>query len=478
MSTEKIKKIIIIILIIIVILIILIIAISSRIFLEKNGDGDENEEIINPSQLEEKSDRIISEEGKIEDVNSFKTFYNAVECANRYIKSIKNANKEAIYKLLYENYINSNNIVENSVLENVSDINSEETLYVKKMYQQKLADDENQYIYIDGLLRKTNNNVLYERSIFLTIIINQSSGTFSIVPNKDKFPQELQDLEEINRDFKILNVTTDNRLNEVNEEEFDDTNIIGARTGGKAEGYSDEETYDVNNINIYREQDVSNEYIARAYFTDYITNLKYYGKSLYSNLDESYREERFGSINEFEKYIKDISKNINKFTLESYAINEYDDYTECTCIDKYGNYYLFNITSVMNYTIKLDDYTVKTSKYISNYNGLSDDGKVSKNIDTFIQMLNTKDYKHAYQVLDESYRNDNFGSGETFKAFVNDNFFEFNSKESLKVEENGQYYIATLELTDATEGVDDVNSLTIIMKLEEGTDFVMSFDIK
>ena len=183
----------------------LILGVTILMMIIKNGNGKQEDNTINKSKLEEESDRIISEEGKIENVNSFKLFYNINNCANTYINNVKSNNNEIIYKLLSSDYIAKYNLTKENVISNLSKIDKNEILYVKKMYQRALGDDTKQYIYIDGILRKTINGVLYERSIFLTVTINLDTQTFSITPNKENFPVELQNLENVNRSFKILN---------------------------------------------------------------------------------------------------------------------------------------------------------------------------------------------------------------------------------------------------------------------------------
>ena len=475
MNINKVKKIIIIFLII-----MLILGVTILMMIIKNENGKQEDNTINKSKLEEESDRIISEEGKIENVNSFKLFYNINNCANTYINNVKSNNNEIIYKLLSSDYIAKYNLTKENVISNLSKIDKNEILYVKKMYQRALGDDTKQYIYIDGILRKTINGVLYERSIFLTVTINLDTQTFSITPNKENFPVELQNLENVNRSFKILNVQQENKTeqNVVQTEDADDTNII-ERAGGKADGYSDEKWSDIDNVNTYKEQDASDDYIARAYLTDYVMNLKYYGKNLYSELNEEYRNKRFGSVSKFEEYIGDISSYLNNISLKSYEVSYYDNYTEYTCIDLYGNYYIFDATSAMDYTIKLDYYTILSDKYKENYLKLSDQEKVAANAQRVIAMINSKDYTQIYNVLDDTFKQNNFGNVDTLKKYINQSMF--NSKISYsdsQVEETGSYYVYTCTIKENNSNASISKTFTIIMKLKEGTDFVMSFNVK
>lgn len=455
----------------------LIIAVFIGVIIYLNSTKTEN-----ALKLEEESDRIESEEGKVQEVNSFKSFYNIEKSANIYINSIKEAQKEKVYKLLNEKYVKDNGINVNNVLNKIDTIDENETLYINKMYQQTFSGETTQYIYIDGLLRKIENNLLYERSIYLTLIIEPEKATFSIIPGKQQFPSDIDDIKEINRKINIAIAQSIDNINtqeNVVEDNIDEENIEMQRNGGKAEGYEDDNNFDSENINSYVEQDINDDFIVRSYFMDYITNLKYYGKDMYEQLDKEYREKRFGSIEEFENYINSISKNIDRFSLNSYKIEKNDDNTiKYICMDRYGNYYIFNAKAVMDYTIQLDTYTIKSDEEINAYIQKSEKEKVAENVKQFIQMLNSKDYNHLYELLDQTFRNNNFDNVEKFKNYINNNLFEYSKGESGELSKEKNYYKAELTLSDPTLTNKENKNMTIIMKLEEGTDFVMSFSIK
>lgn len=473
MNFDKVKKKI----ILLICCVSLIIAAFIGVIIYLNSTKTEN-----ALKLEEESDRVESEEGKIQEVNSFKSFYNIEKSAKVYIDSVKEEQKEKVYKLLNEKYIKDNGINGNNVLNKVDSIDANETLYINKMYQQTFSGETTQYIYIDGLLRKTDNNILYEKSIYLTVIINQDDATFSIIPGKQQFPSDIEDINEVDRKINIAilqNVNDIDLQENVVEDNTDEEDTTMQRTGGKAEGYEDSNDFDTENINSYIEQDINDDFIVRSYFMDYITNLKYYGKDMYQQLDQEYREKRFGSIEEFENYINSISKNIDRFSLTSYKIDKNDDNTtKYTCMDKYGNYYVFNAKAVMDYTIELDTYTIKSDEEINDYIQKSDKEKVTENVKQFIQMLNSKDYNHLYDLLDQTFRNNNFDNVGKFKDYINNNLFEYNKGESGEISEDEKYYKVELTLSDPTLSNKENKNMTIIMKLEEGTDFVMSFSIK
>ena len=98
------------------------------------------------------------------------------------------------------------------------------------------------------------------------------------------------------------------------------------------------------------------------------------------------------------------------------------------------------------------------------------------NTDKLIKAINRKDYDYIYKKLDQNFAANNFGSLEKFENYMNQNLnaiYEATYYNSSK-ENNVYVQPVTLKVKDS----DEQKSLNIIMKLKEGTDFVMSFSIK
>ena len=130
----------------------------------------------------------------------------------------------------------------------------------------------------------------------------------------------------------------------------------------------------------------------------------------------------------------------------------------------------------MNYKLYLDDYTVDIEEFLDKYNKANETTKIGMNTDKIIKAINRKDYDYIYKKLDQDFANNNFGSLEGFENYMNQNFnaiYEATYYNSSK-ENNVYVQPVTLKVKDS----DEQKSLNIIMKLEEGTDFVMSFSIK
>ena len=97
-------------------------------------------------------------------------------------------------------------------------------------------------------------------------------------------------------------------------------------------------------------------------------------------------------------------------------------------------------------------------------------------------MLNNRDYNAAYNVLDETFKQNNFGSMEKFEEYMREKLPLHYKIDFGKFSNQGQNYVQEITLTDITSEGTDLDSTTvtktIIMKIDENSeDFVMSFDI-
>ena len=152
---------------------------------------------------------------------------------------------------------------------------------------------------------------------------------------------------------------------------------------------------------------------------------------------------------------------------------------EYILVDNYGTSYTVRETSIMNYTIMLDNYTIKVDTYEEDYNKLSDENKVQSNVYIFLQMLNTKDYEHAYELLDNTFKNNNFDTLDKFEEYINQNFFNFNHNSTdVDITQEGEYYIYESTIRNNGGSAAESKKLTVIMQLLNSTDFVMSFSIE
>lgn len=262
-------------------------------------------------------------------------------------------------------------------------------------------------------------------------------------------------------------------IEELNSKEYDDIDEIDLTTDLTEIAQTENNQFEYTRIN--------NENTSRFYLKNYTELLLSAPETAYDMLDEQYREERFSSsYEEFPEYIEENKTYFENAVLSQYAVDYLDDYTEITLVDVYNNSYKIIAKSVMDYTVQLDNYTIKDEEYLEKYEKLSDLEKVSANVDTFINMINTKDFKHAYEVLDETFKNNNFNTLDAFKEYINNYFFEYNLDTKLGVNvynQEGTYVYETTIKSGAGSAAES-KKLTVIMQLQEGTDFKMSFSIE
>ena len=243
----------------------------------------------------------------------------------------------------------------------------------------------------------------------------------------------------------------------------------------------DDETEIPNNgNNIFEYEAVSDEEMCRKYLEDFRQKELNNPEEAYSMLDEEYRNERFPTFEDYQEYLNNCREMIQYSVLSQYDVEIYEDYTEYILVDNYNNSYTIRTTGIWEYTILLDNYTIKVDTYEEDYSKLTQSEKVQANVYIFLQMINTKDYSHAYELLDETFRNNNFDTLDKFKEYVNINFFNYNlnTTSNVDISNEGSTYIYETKIRSGVGSAAETKNLTVIMQLKEGTDFVMSFSLE
>lgn len=425
------NKVIIVILIIIGILVGILL-----IFNINNNQQNDNKDEINEVGETETSDSTPHELEYLKDDNVFFLLGDTVQLYydNLNKKNIvgyeREERAEYIYNILTPNYIKKNSINRDKVFEVVKEM-EREVKYTPLSAKVKVEDGYTIYS-ITGLVEDAQDGqYLGEESFFF------------YVNNKSLFA-----MEPIEKDINIEEI----------------------------------ETYDIesNNYNKFEVEIMSVQKKIDNYMTNYKKMMLYYPERAFNLLDESYRNTRFGGdVNQYKEYINKNQEQLRTIRLAQYLDNTYDNHTEYVCKDQYENYYIFDVTASMQYTLKLDNYTILTSKFKEEYNKATDIVKVKMNIERFVQMLNNYDYKTAYNLLDNTFRTNNFPSVDDFEAYIKSYYFQYNDVTYSDYSKEGDVYIYKLVLSNKQgTGEGEGSEMNIIMKLGEGTDFVMSFEIR
>ena len=239
-------------------------------------------------------------------------------------------------------------------------------------------------------------------------------------------------------------------------------------------------------------------------FKDYIQNALYSPQDSYNSLNPEYREKKFGNFQSFQLFLDENRsvyesydmRNAKKYEdfnnmeeymlylttfqqikLESYEKTMNNQYTQYVCIDNLGNYYIFRETAAMQYTVILDTYTIDLPEFVEQYEKASEEDKVLMNIQKFFDAIEDKDYDYAYDKLDATFKSNNFATLESFENYVEQNFFEENTLSAGKAEKQGDVYLYNVTINDGTSNSNNSKTTSFVMRLGEGTDFVMSFGI-
>ena len=434
---EKLKKII-----IILFCLILIILISVIFILKNNGNAEDTyndyskQKIIESEFGEEPEEYIQTSEyftvkstvqTYLDILNKEYSVYYTREESGDYSYD-ENMQKQMIYSLLSNSYIQKNNISEANLYNFVKPLEEKQLFYpleIKKMHNSEVISYK-----VSGIMQDLK--------------FSSSSKFYGIV--NISYPNEVFSIEPISE--KTYNEYNDMNSTIVENKEY----------------------------NQYSIQNISNETIASEYFQLYKFYTLANPELTYERMPEEYRNKKFESLENYKKYIKD---NYNEFVGlradKFLAANNGKTIVK----DQYQNLYIFETTSMLDFKVILDEYTLLEEDVIQKYEQSDSRKKVQMNIDRFFQMINRHDYRTSYNCLDETFRKNNMQSEEQFENIAKKIFFAHNKISYSSLEELGNNtYSAKIKLTDLTEENSESKYMTIIMRLGEGTDFVMSFSME
>ena len=320
---EKLKKLMIIILLIIVIVSILIILLGklNQKKEESNISIDDGEEII--QEKDENGYAELNDYGLYYSINNILSKYINIVTSNEIQDIEEESNKEytdysqnmdMIYSLLDKKYINNYKITVNNV--------------EKFIYE---LDDNVKIIPI-------NIKIKYGENIN-TCIVNAY-----IIGNNIEEKEFIIRLDNKNETFSMEFINND----DVKENNIDN-----------------EDRIQVNDYNHFEIQVATNEEIAMNYLEQYKNLAERAPQIVYDNyLDDNYKKLKFESLEEFKKYIESNKEELESIRTNKYLYNDLGDgKAEYVCKDQYNNVYIFDINSIFDYKIKLDNYTLLTEVY-------------------------------------------------------------------------------------------------------------------
>lgn len=424
------KKIIaIVISIIIIITIVLIILLTMKKGSEQNENGP----------LEGKSDIItITDSHSVEYADNRTNSFAVNRIVEEYINYIVGERSNELVSIISNKYIQDENVTINNVINKVKDENIQYSenykVIVNNMYVIKESINLESYL-VDLTYCNLDANKNYE--IKLIVQIDIENLTFCIMP------------------YKYIQKLGYDKL------KLGDTCTI------------EHEKIEKNQYNIYKMTPISKNSTAERYFNIFLENLKYDMQKSYELLDTQYKQNKFKNINEYIQYVQ--NNKLQENAIKAYNVYTYDDYNQYVCIDNQNRYYIFNEKGIMNFTVILDTYTINLPEFTERYNKASDEEKVLLNIQKCFAAINDKDYNYVYSKLDNTFKSNNFKTLADFQKYISSNFFEKNEISASNARKQGDIYMYDIKIRNE-EGTKSITK-TFVMRLNENTDFVMSFGI-
>ena len=242
--------------------------------------------------------------------------------------------------------------------------------------------------------------------------------------------------------------------------------------------YANKTNYQIEDkvYNKYNLITVAIEDVAKMYMNNFVRLMTNYPDIVYENyINEEYKEKRFGTVDNFKKFVNNNKEELSRIIPTRYLLDFTDTGKIYVIMDQYNNTYEFYETETFLYTVKMDTYTMLTEKFKTTYDSSDIQYKVAMNIDKWVQMLNNRDYKAAYNVLDETFRNNNWGSEEAFEQYIKESLPLHYDVEYTTFREENSTYIQEIILSDITGENEEIININIIMQLKDNYEFVMSF---
>ncbi len=451
---KKSQKKILILLLAVIITILVILALLTSIK-KKSNDANTVNDPNDVNQLEEDFSDIKTEEvggeafnaqnlpqnNQIVNVSGKLNYFKIKSILENYI-SITGSRDQRVLEILSARYVSEYNVNANNVFNklNIKQLQNPKQYYrvvANEILTAKIDSNTNIYIVSGNYRIMGNDN---GDSIKIMIETNEIDKTYAIYP-----------------------------------EEYINSNGFG---NIRINDYINFEKEDINknSYNQFTNKTITDKEMVSEYFNQFRELINYYPDLAYEKLNKEYASKRFGNQNEFLKY-----REQNRFRFALMDINEYKseketDYTDYICTDYYNNIYIFRQSEWMtNYSVLLDDYTIMPNYEKKEYNSLTDYQKAKENVKIFENMLNNKDYLAIYNILDNTFKGNNYSNVDKLREVLNNNVYRTNGVNITDFDlDDSNYYVFKCELENK-ENSNEKKNMTIIIGLGEETNFTMSF---
>lgn len=344
--------------------------------------------------------------------------------------------------------------------------------YIKSYMNYIVKDNE---IAINALSPK--GRIQIDTTKEYTSFISNSMYTLDKINNITVFVEEIARGKNFqDKYYIVVNMDYTNDTYEIltsSEQEF-----TNAKNNIIEDKYREDIVVQQNEYNNINKVTLSELQILKKYFDDYKFKAINIPEEAFTIIDATYKKEKFN--NDLEQYKMYIQNNINTLkdaNIVKHGVSKEVGYTKYTFVDNYGNYYELKETGIYEYTISLDNYTVQTDEQTKKYNSLTDEQKALSNIDKIMKLIDQKDYLTVYNYLNKDFKNKNFPTIEVFTKYMKENFFENNIVGNIGIQNEGNIYMLNVPYKESLSRAAEEMEKNFIMKLNEGTDFEISFDI-
>ncbi len=437
-------------LLLIIIIIVIIVFIIFKINNKENGPKVKIDEYtIEESREFELSDEELNvKSGEVKNINTFKTienclsgYYNIINnnasiYYNRNSNSEKNISDEDIKKnqllLISEEYIN-NHSINTSNFQQFIKTYDEQVIPICIKMEVNISNPIEKYL-VYGIL--INQDYKFLNDFYIYVNIDTNNNTFSVEP----INENLEDIENIN----IINKNQTIEKNELNS-------------------YKD----------IYMDDEMTINYYISRFKQIALSN----PEKAYNYIEDGYKMKKFNNLSQFQNYIKNNYTRIKKSNITKYLNYTEGENTYFICVDQNNYYYIFKQIGFQSieYFVRLDDYTIDSDRFTEKYDKANDQQKIGMNIEKIVSAVNCKDYEYIYSKLDDTFKQNNYKTINILEETINNNLFDINKAEYKAFNEVGDgIYTYNIQIHPLDNETNNKN-MTIVMKLLENRDFVMSF---
>lgn len=340
--------------------------------------------------------------------------------------------------ILGKEYVQEFNITKENIAEKFQ--NGQKSSIVTILHIYKADNSSNVSTYLAyGMMRDTRNQDV--EGVSVMVVLDNANDTFAIYP------------EEYMKQHGYYNMEVGQELD-----------------------LPEIESIEENNNNVMESIYVSAEQSLNYCFSAYKELALYSRETAYTLLNDEYKEKRFPTFGEYDAYVQSHYLKVMGMSLEKYSKDLSGDTTRYICVDQNDNYYILTEHGAMDFDIQLDIYTLDTTEFLTKYNAGNYQDRVVLNLNKVQEAINDGDYRYMYNHLDETFKQNNFATFEAFSNYMQERYFAKNVFSFDSYEEAGEVASCTVKITNGDNSAESRNQ-SFIMKLGEGTDFVMSFQI-